>query len=807
MEVNFLNEATLPGQIGHLLAIIGFVAALFASISYAISTQSRLIANQKSWRRLGRIGFSLNVFSIIGIVVIIFLLILNHKFEYHYVWSHSSLALPARYMISCFWEGQEGSFLLWAFWHAILGIIIIFTAKKYEAPVMAVLCITQFYLASMLLGIYFFDYKIGSTPFILLRDFMSNAPIFQRADYLNFIEDGNGLNPLLQNYWMTIHPPTLFLGFASTLIPFAFVIAGLWKMDFSKEWTLQTLKWSLFSGGILGLGVLMGAAWAYESLTFGGFWAWDPVENASLVPWLTLVAGIHTLVIYHHTGYSLKASLIILIITFLLILYSTFLTRSGILGDTSVHSFTDLGMSGQLIVYILMFAIPATVLFIYRYNSLPGKEKEEKIYSREFWMFVGSLIVVSIALYIAVDTSWPVINKLYGTNITITDPINHYNRYSIWFAILIMLGTGLVQFLKYKTNDLTKWIKQLIVPIILTVICTVLLAIESGISNFVYLILMFTGIFGVTANFTYIVNVIKGKIKVSGPAVAHIGFSLIMIGILLSAGDKEVISVNTMNVDFGEAFDEKNRRQNVLLQKDMPINMDEYRITYKGDSVSGANIYYKVNYEKLKGEKVVESFNLYPNAQHDEKMGLVASPDTRHYLTKDVYTHVSQVPQRNIDPSELKTELYEFKLGVNDSTTTTNFALKLAGFNPTPTNLNYIPAEGDIAIGAILKINNGLNTYTAEPIFYIRNNLIEAIPAQVPEVGLTINFTNVNPETGKASIEILEQEKVPEYIIMKAIIFPYINVLWLGCILMVMGFWLSVWRRYSEQKRLKVTNN
>jgi len=806
MEINYLNEATLWGQLGHLLAILGFIAALFGSICYAVSTQSRLIVNKLSWRRLGRIGFSLNVFSIVGIVVILFLLILNHKFEYHYVWSHSSLALPVRYMISCFWEGQEGSFLLWAFWHAVLGIIVIFTAKKYEAPVMAVLCITQFYLASMLLGIYFFDYKIGSTPFILLRDFMANAPIFQRADYLSFIEDGNGLNPLLQNYWMTIHPPTLFLGFASTLIPFAYVIAGLWKMDFSKQWALQTLNWSLFSGGILGLGVLMGAAWAYESLTFGGFWAWDPVENASLVPWLTLVAGIHTLVVYRHTGHSLKASLIILAITFILILYSTFLTRSGILGDTSVHSFTDLGMSGQLVIYILMFAIPATLLFIYRFNDLPDNEKEEKVYSREFWMFVGSLILVAIALYIALDTSWPVINKLFGTNRTITNPINHYNRYSIWFAILIMMGSGLVQFLKYKNNDVINWLKQLIVPTVIAVILTVLLAIESGISNAIYLLLMFAGIFGLTANFSYIINVIKGKVKVAGSAVAHIGFALIMVGILLSAGDKEVISVNTLNVDYGEAFDEKNRRQNVLLQKDMPINMDDYRITYLGDSVSGPNIYYKVNYKKMEGEKVLETFNLYPNAQIDEKMGLVASPDTKRYLTKDLYTHVSQVPKRDIDPSELKTELYDFKLAINDSTTTTNFALKLSGFNPTPTNLNYIPAEGDIAIGAILAINNGLSNYIVEPIFYIRNNLIKTIPAQVPEVGLTINFTNVNPETGEASFEILEQEKVPEYIIMKAIVFPYINVLWLGCILMVIGFWMSVWKRLGELKRLKTVS-
>jgi len=803
MDVNYLNEAALPGQLGHLLAIIGFIAALFASICYAISTNTKSESQSKSWLNLGRVGFGFNVLSILGIFIILFLLILNHKFEYHYVWQHSSLTLPIRYMISCFWEGQEGSFLLWAFWHAVLGIVIIFTAKKYEAPVMAVLCITQFYLASMLLGIYFFDYKIGSTPFILLRDFMQNAPIFERADYLSFIEDGNGLNPLLQNYWMTIHPPTLFLGFASTLIPFAYVVAGLWKMDFSKRWALHTLNWSLFSGGILGLGVLMGAAWAYESLTFGGFWAWDPVENASLVPWLTLVAGIHTLAIYRHTGYSLKASLIIFIITFLLILYSTFLTRSGILGDTSVHAFTDLGMSGQLVIYILMFAIPSIILFLVRYKDIPGKVKEENIYSREFWMFVGSLLLIAIAFFITLDTSWPVINKLFGTNVTITDPINHYNRYALWFAVLIMLGSGMVQYLRYKKDNLAAWMKRLITAVAITVVLTVALSFISGIYTPVYVILMLAGVFGIAANFTYVTNVIKGKIKVAGPAVAHMGFALIMIGILLSAGDKEVISINKMNVDYGEAFDETNRRQNILLQKDMPLKMAEYNITYKGDSVSGPNIYYKVNYQKMKDDKVVDEFNLYPNAQIDEKMGLVASPDTRHYLWKDLYTHVSQVPQRNIDPSELKTELHEFQLGVNDSTTATNFAIKLGSFNPKPTNLNYIPKEGDIAISGVLAINNGLGQYIAEPIYYIRDSRVFSIPATVPEVGLTINFTNVDPQTGKGTFEIVEQEKLPEYIIMKAIVFPFINVLWLGCIMMVVGFWMSVWRRFSELKRLK----
>ena len=203
----------------------------------------------------------------------------------------------------------------------------------------------------MLLGVYIGTYKVGGNPFILLRDTLA-GPIFQRANYLDFIKDGNGLNVLLQNYWMVIHPPTLFLGFASTIVPFSFTIASLWKRDYTG-WVKAALPWTLFSTMILGIGILMGGAWAYEALSFGGFWAWDPVENASLVPWLTLVAGLHVLVAYRSSGYGLVAVYMLFITTFILILYSTFLTRSGILGNTSVHAFTDLGMSGHLLFFML----------------------------------------------------------------------------------------------------------------------------------------------------------------------------------------------------------------------------------------------------------------------------------------------------------------------------------------------------------------------------------------------------------------------------------------------------------------------
>jgi cytochrome c-type biogenesis protein CcmF len=276
----YTGEQLWPGQLGHLLVLISFVASLVATISFFKTATLQNELEKQRWKRMARIAFMVEVLAVIGIFGMLYYIISRHLFEYKYAWQHSNLALPMQYILSCFWEGQEGSFLLWSFWHCILGVFIILRKDPWEAPVMTVISFMQFLLASMVVGIYFLDFKLGSSPFVLMRDedmlspdkfpigFTPDGKL--RTDYLSFIRDGNGLNPLLQNYWMTIHPPVLFLGFASTLVPFAYAIAGLWKKDFSG-WIRYARPWALFSAGVLGLGIMMGAAWAYESLTFGGY--------------------------------------------------------------------------------------------------------------------------------------------------------------------------------------------------------------------------------------------------------------------------------------------------------------------------------------------------------------------------------------------------------------------------------------------------------------------------------------------------------------------------------------------------------
>ncbi|MES2882236.1 MAG: cytochrome c biogenesis protein CcsA, partial [Bacteroidota bacterium] len=265
--MNFIGEHLLPGKLGHFFLLLSLIASLGATIAYFLSVQKSSFYNRgaqlggvdtssinQQWRKLARIFFITEVVSVFAVFAILFFIISNHYFEYKYAWQHSSLSLEPKYLLSCFWEGQEGSFLLWSVWHCVLGLVFIWKEKQWEGPVMTVVSFVQVLLATMLLGPTIFGASIGSNPFVLLRNsgVLDNAPVFfgadglMRQDYLSLIKDGNDLNPLLQNYWMVIHPPTLFLGFSSVVIPFAYAIAGLWTKRY-KEWVNVAIPYSLFA--------------------------------------------------------------------------------------------------------------------------------------------------------------------------------------------------------------------------------------------------------------------------------------------------------------------------------------------------------------------------------------------------------------------------------------------------------------------------------------------------------------------------------------------------------------------------------
>lgn len=804
----YVGESLWIGNLGHFFIVLSFVMAGLSAFAFFAAEFSKNNALKTSWNKLGKASFIIHGFSVFSIFGLMFYMILNHHFEYHYAWRHSSYELPLKYIVSCFWEGQEGSFLLWQFWHVILGFVLIYIGKNWQNPVMGVVSFTQFLLGSMVLGVFVFGYKIGVNPFTLLRNEMPDAPVFLNPNYLAMIKDGNGLNPLLQNYWMVIHPPVLFLGFASTVIPFAFAVASMLRSDYDG-WVKPALPWSLFSAGALGTGIFMGGAWAYESLTFGGFWAWDPVENASLVPWLTLVAGVHTLLIYRYTKRALGITYFFLVVTFILILYSTFLTRSGILGETSVHAFTDLGMTGQLLIYMTLLSVPAIGLIIYHLFKMPKQEKEEEFMSREFWMFIGSLIFLISAIQITYDTSIPVWNKIFKTNIALpAEVVAHYNKVQIVIGILIAVGAAIVQFLVYKKGTISQYFKWLgatfLVSLIITSVVGLLLDInmflEYNVSSakfyFIstYWLLVLTGIFAVLSNMVYIFLVQKTKILTWAGSITHIGLGLFLVGILISQYKQEVISINRAGIDFGEGFNPDAKRENVLLVQGDTIKMADYEVTYIGRSQEGINEYFQVDYMRRgRDGKIKEHFSLFPHAQVNPNMGLVSNPSTKHYFSKDVFTHVTSIPEK---PGEI--ERIRVELGVKDTFFTSRHFVILEKILPNPMLEKVQYGDTLVGLGAELTIKGFDNAETTKlPVMLVNLNTgkIESITAEDKRAALTFDILKFDPTTEKMVIEYTDMNGNEDFIIMKAIIFPHINIMWIGAIVLLFGFFMSAFRR------------
>jgi cytochrome c-type biogenesis protein CcmF len=809
LNPTFQGEHLLPGQIGHFLVLLSFISSLVATIAYIFSAQAKLLTNQEDWRKLGRVSFFVHFASILGVFVSLFYIIFTHRFEYHYAWSHSSTVLPFKYLLSCFWEGQEGSFLLWLIWHGLLGCIVAVNAKKWEAPVMATVSGVQLILGATIIGLYFFGEKIGSSPFALLRHQMQGAPIFQQPNYLEFIKDGNGLNPLLQNYWMVIHPPILFMGFAATLIPFAYTIAGLWKKDFT-DWVKPTLSWGLFGVAVLGLGICMGGAWAYESLSFGGYWAWDPVENASLVPWLTLVAGVHTLNIYKHSKFSLKTTLLFFILTFFLIIYSTYLTRTGILGDTSVHAFTGEGasLSIHLIGFLIIIAIISFWLFFKNSKAIASPQKEEATWTREFWMYIGSLVLLISAIQITFTTSIPVWNKMFGLKLAPpADPIYHYNRIQIWIAVVLAVLIGITQFFKYKNTEIKKVVKDQIATLIITTIISLIIGFHQHINQIQAIFIMVTAVYAVIANIGYLIKIKVKEVTKWGASIAHFGFGLMLLGILLSSFNKHVISKNKLNIDLGlqgktDQETHQENQQNILLFRNTPAEMSDYTLTYLGDSVVAPNHFYKIQYTKFDKQtnKQLEKFILYPLAQINPKMGLISSPDNKKYWDRDVFTYVTKTLDKSSVPDTMQYTKQTVK--PNDTLYFKNGYLIYRGINKNVNNPNYIPEQGDIALSTQLDAYNlDGKTNSVEPVYFIRGNMQNRLEDTLHDYNLYVRIAKINMDKeNTVDIEFKQPAAENDYVVMKAIVFPHINILGIGTVIMTLGSILALFRRLKQTK-------
>jgi cytochrome c-type biogenesis protein CcmF len=637
MNIQYIGEHLMPGMIGRTFIWISFAAAIMATALYILNAR-RKDGPLRTYRSYARGFFVVHVLSMVSVAVILYYLIFHHYFEYAYVWQYSSTLLPVKYIISCFWAGQEGSFLVWSVFQALIGLVLIFISRDWEDHVLSVVSLSQVFVTSMMLGVHFLSYKIGGSPFMLLRDTYINIQdsIFTHPDYLSMVQDGNGLNPLLENIWMTIHPPILFLGYALALVPFAYAISGLTRKEY-YSWIKPALPWTLLSLTMLGAGILLGGAWAYVSLTFGGFWSWDPVENSSLVPWMTLVAGLHFLLVARKQRHALLAAFLFITLSYVLVLYASFLTRSGVLADSSAHSFTDNGMTAQLLVFLLVF-LALAVTFIVVHARKFYEKKNEILLSREFWMFLGSVIIILAAFQIVFTTSLPVFNSLFRTHIAPpADRIGFYNRWQTPFVLLVAGFIAFTQFLLYNENSGRVFLKKMAVPLGLSVGILILFMMNGIITRMNLVLAVFFILFAILST---LYNLIfqTSRPRNLAAILTHSGFLFFVLGTVMTFSNSKTISTNTSRFDLGDV---KSNAENLMLVKGDTLYMSGFYVVYNKESKAGNTTTYAVDFLKTKNGKYVKAFTLYPSVNRNPRMGDVYNPDTRHFLWTDYYTYIS----------------------------------------------------------------------------------------------------------------------------------------------------------------------
>src|SRR6266498_2747378 len=488
-----------------VIALWGALLAGLASIYFYF----RADRGQAEALSLARNAYAAFATCIVAAAGTLMALLLQHRFDISYVNSYSSRDLPTYFLISTFWAGQEGSFLLWCFWGAIIGLFVWRSAREQEAPVMIVYLSTFIGIVAIL---------CKQSPFKLLPP---PAPA-----------DGVGLNPLLQDPWMVIHPPVMFSGFASLSVPFAFAIAALWKKRWDG-WVTRAIPWALFTFLALGTAVLMGGYWAYKTLGWGGYWGWDPVENTSLVPWLFTAALVHGMFLQRAKKRHRKVNLILACGAFLTILYGTFLTRSGILADFSVHSFIDLGITGWLVTILLGFLLLSVAALAWRWRSIPALEEEEgPVLSRSVLFILGIAVFCALAFVILLGTSAPLLTRLSGNPSQVQT--SFYGRTATPAALLLLVLSGLVPFVSWKAAPARELLGNARRSLAVGA-GVVVLALALGARDPASLMLLFVCGFAADMNLRAVLRKAKnGKLGGAGGYLAHVGLGIMLAGIVVS---------------------------------------------------------------------------------------------------------------------------------------------------------------------------------------------------------------------------------------------------------------------------------
>ncbi len=721
-------------MLGNILLYIAFGASILSIISYIYNYKT-----ESGNAVIGRVFYSIFASATVAAMVYLLVLFLTNQFEYRYVFAYSSLDLPTHFKVSALWGGQEGTFMLWLFFAALLGIWVLFRSGRDESLIMPIFIMAQLFL---------FVLMFIQSPFAK----MGGVP-----------PDGRGLNPLLQNFWMVIHPPVVFVGYASLSIPFAFAVAAMIKNRY-ENWVRLTMPWVGFSAAVLFLGIFLGGYWAYETLGWGGYWAWDPVENSSLVPWLFSVALLHGMLIERSRGSMRKSNLFLTSAAFVLVLYGTFLTRSGVLADFSVHSFVDLGLNNWLLGSLGFYGIASLGLLAFRSRDIPSSPASTSNFSLDFFIFITLLFLALSGVIVLLGTSAPIITGFLGNASAMR--MAYYINTHLPLAIFMTIAMSLFPFAiwKFKGNSQVK--KRILQTMILPVLSIIIGLIISV--DFIHLILLFTSTAALGANAILFYERAKANFLSTAGMVTHIGLAVMIIGVIGSSAYSVTRQVFATENTRGEAFG-----RDFLLKDVEQIKSAKKRIDMavkKGDTNFTAQMYFT-----------------------DSEGGQVRTPYIKKYLLYDLYISPGQLEEPEKSPPITFTKNETKEVGGYD----VEFLEFISRMDES--------VEGGVSVAARIKIITEDSSYIVSPLIISGANGFESKPA-VTEFGGMVNIAGINADQGKISLlfEGFGGEDHPQA--SKTLYFqvstkPLINLVWLGTVMMVIGTFLSFGRRAKAARR------
>ena len=743
------------------------VAAIWAALLFGLASMVayfRVDRGRSDLLPFARHAYAAFATSVVAASAVLMILLIQHRFDVAYVNSYSSADLPAHFLVSTFWAGQEGSFLLWCFWGSLIGLVVWRSAKEQEAPVMMV------YLASFL-GIIAILCK--QSPFKLLP-----PPV---------PADGVGLNPLLQDPWMVIHPPVMFLGFASLSVPFAFAIAALWKKRWDG-WVVRAIPWALLTFVTLGTAILMGGYWAYKTLGWGGYWGWDPVENTSLVPWLFTAALVHGMFLQRVKKRHRKVNLILACAAFATILYGTFLTRSGVLADFSVHSFIDLGITGWLVGILAFFIVLSAALLAVRWRRIPVEEEEETGFlSRGVLFILGISVFCALACVILLGTSAPLLTRLSGNPSQVQT--SFYGRTAAPAAVLLLVLSGLVPFVSWKSCPARELFRNARRSLAIGAVAVVLSLVLGG-RDPASLGLLFFAATAADMNLRAVIRKAKNaKLGGAGGYLAHVGVGIMLAGIVVSG----VYA----------------RSQRLTLVRNVPTRVGDKTLTFlrvvPGSATRKQAM--EVRVDSARGKTAYVYPKMYVNSRTGQ---LMANPAIRRSVVMDDYLSPQQYDPGQPERVGLDVEL---KKGTTTNVEGTGFTFR--EFNADRSSM--LRGGKEILVLTELTItppDGSKHDATLRYLYHMDGGEADAPELEVPGVaGAFMKVMAVSPSDGAVALRLrgISKDRAKEFqaatrenLSIELTHKPLINLVWGGFYVLMAGGLMALVKRTREARRAVV---